>query len=266
MKQEPHLLDYLALTHAPHLHARGKIATEQVIHWLDCQPDETILEFGIGTGDTLVQVASRFRKTNFFGVDHSELMVKKALLRLRFCGLAESVTIKQSRDTQLRYFPDNYFDKIYIESVLGIQTATALNDLLSTFYRLLKPSGLLICNETIWLESTDRATIQEYNCFALQNYGIIQASAEYPYVKDWVALLTSKNIELLTLEQTDNLMDRPSIINITTALSYLFSLSGKVYGLLLLRKKRKLFKALFNTKKPDKQLMAGYLLMAKAIK
>lgn len=178
------LLEYLAITHQPYLHAKGEIATEYLIQWLDCQPNEKVLEFGIGTGGTLVKVVSRYRNTQFFWVDFSEKMLEKSTDRLKFCQLYDLVELKKTDGKSLNGFTDGFFDKIYVESVLGIQDDEALRGILLEFHRILKPNGKLVLNETLWLESTKRETIVQFNEFAKKSFGIIQANDTYPYLKE----------------------------------------------------------------------------------
>lgn len=255
------ILDYYAQINSPYLHAKGENATEYLIEWLDCQKGERILEFGIGTGATLIKVASRYKNTIFFGLDSSELMIKKSFRRLKFCRLASKVVLNKIIDNKFEHIESDYFDKIYIESVLGIQNGETLEKLLSAFKRILKPSGKLILNETIWLNSTDSTTINEFNQFAVENFGIIQANAEYPYLLDWKVLLTSNGFVIQDLVRVDELKHLKIRSTYNEKLSTAFTIFGKIYGKLRLKHVHKKFKEASKKIRPDRQIMTGYLIM-----
>lgn len=256
------LLDYLAITHQPYLHAKGEIATECLIQWLDCQPKEKILEFGVGTGGTLVKVVSRYRDTQFFGVDFSEKMLEKTTERLKFCQLYDLAELKKIDGKSLSCFTDSYFDKIYVESVLGIQDDETLRNILLEFHRILKPKGQLVLNETLWLDSTNRETIIQFNEFAKKSFGIIQANSGYPYVNDWISLLASNHFEVQKTKGADSLKAGTSRRNFNEKLSGLFTILGGIYGKLFLKKELMEFERASKSVQPNQQLMEGYLMMA----
>lgn len=256
------LLDYLAITHQPYLHAKGEIATEYLMQWLDCQPNEKVLEFGVGTGGTLVKAVSRYRDTRFFGVDFSEKMLEKTTDRLKFCQLFDLVELKKIDGKSLNYFTDSFFDKIYVESVLGIQDDETLKSILLEFHRILKPNGKLVLNETLWLENTNREIIFQFNEFAKKSFGIIQANTDYPYLKDWVSLLESSYFEVLKTEGVDSLKTDGLQRNFNEKLSKLFTILGGIYGKLFFRKEFRKFEKASDSVQTNKQLMEGYLMIA----
>lgn len=256
------ILDYYAQINSAFLHAKGENATEYLIEWLDCQEGERILEFGIGTGATLVKVASRYKNTYFVGLDSSELMIEKSLKRLKFCRLGSKVLLNKIVDNKLENIESNYFDKIYIESVLGIQNGATLEKLIRVFRRILKPSGKLIFNETIWLNSTDINTINQFNQFTVTNFGIIQANAEYPYLNNWRILLASNGFIVKNVLNVDKLNRIKKELTLNEKLSIIFTYLGKIYGKLMLRQVNKKFEGISRMCRPKNQLMTGYLIMA----
>ncbi|MFN8348958.1 MAG: class I SAM-dependent methyltransferase [Spirosomataceae bacterium] len=260
------LLDYLAETHQPYLHAKGEAATELLLKWLDCRPGENVLEFGVGTGGTLVKVAAGYRQTRLWGVDISDKMLRKAGKRLMFCGLFKKVILQKTNGRHLETFADNFFDKIYIESVLGIQEDATLTGLLAEFGRILKPKGKLVLNETLWLESTDAETIARFNEFVKQNFGIIQANAAYPYLKDWMALLRASHFEVVKTQEADTVIAERRPLNFREKLSTLFTLSGSIYGKMFLRRSFRQFAEATASTPFNRPVMAGYLIMASCTK
>ncbi|MVM30919.1 methyltransferase domain-containing protein [Spirosoma sp. HMF4905] len=255
-------LDFLAKTHSTYLHAKGEIATEHLINWLDCKPGERILEFGVGTGGTLIKVVSRYPQTIFCGVDASDLMIDKTKKRLAFCHLKKSVVVQKIEKNQLDCFADNYFDKIYIESVLGIQSGNDLMLLLTLFGRILKPSGKLFLNETIWLNSTSLETVAQFNKFTREKFGINQACASYPYIDDWKRLLTTNQFDILRIEKVDALPAFKAKSTLNEKLSLLFTFLGRVYGKLALTHWSQRFEKAIKSAPTTQQLMEGYLIMA----
>jgi ubiquinone/menaquinone biosynthesis C-methylase UbiE len=260
------LLDYFAEIHKPFLHAKGELATEHLINWIDCQPGETILEFGVGTGATLIKLLSRYRQTKFYGIDVSDLMIEKTTQRLKFCQLDKQAVIEKLEGVQINNIADSYFDKIYVESVLGIQDDESLQTIIALFRRILKPSGKLLLNETIWLESTTPGTIHQFNDHVKDKFGIIQSNSTYPYLADWKLLLIANQFDILKIEEVDNLKRFKRKKNFNEWLSKLFSLLGTVYGKLFLQKEFLLFNETDMMRQPSQKIMAGYLIMALNIK
>lgn len=260
------LLDYLGQTNKAFLHAKGETATEHLIQWLDCRAGEKVLEFGIGTGGTLVKVASRYKETKFWGVDASELMINKSENRLKFCRIKNKVSLIKSEDSELTTFDDSFFDKIYVESVLGIQEGDRLRKLFQSFSRILKPNGVLIINGTIWLEETDRKTIAYINNFAKQNFGIIQASSSFPYLPNWVSLMMSNQFTIKQIKGVDKLAATKKYWTVVEILSRFYTLAGAAYGQLIKQHVSRKFKSAMQNLDLQKPVMEGYLIMAVSIK
>lgn len=116
-------------------------------------------------------------------------MFTKATQRIKFCRLQDKIKLLLADGQQKYPFEDHTFDKIYIESVLAIQEGEALRKALLEIHRILKPHGTLLFNETIWLEQTKTEVLHHINRDCKQAFGIIQANAEYPFLKDWKQLL-----------------------------------------------------------------------------
>lgn len=251
------ILSYLGKVNASFLHANGRPATAALIHHLNCRPYEHILEIGHGTGATLVLLKSKYRKTKFTGIDRSEIMHQKAKNRLRFCGIKDiPLLINNSLSIP---FPNNTFDKIYLESVLGIQERNDLKSMLKEIKRVLKPHGRLVMNETIWLESTSLSRINSINQYCKSEFGIIQANSEYPYLADWKLLIQEIGFLIEIIESLDQLKIKYTFKKVI--LSELFSHWGKMISFLSpsLSKERKALSKRMKSQKSDVSLMSGYL-------
>lgn len=224
------ILDYFAETHSGYLHARGKLATNTIIEILDCKADENILELGCGTGATLVELASKYNTSNFHGLEASETMLKFASKRLRFCGLCKSVQLGLTENKLEIPFKDNTFDKIYAESILAIQEGNDLKKLLLECRRVLKPNGILLFNETIWLDSTERKIAEKINSACKLSFGIIQSNSKYLNLKDWkkliceISLIPQVEISVSEIKETRKL----KIPSLSIFLSEVYSLNGLI--------------------------------------
>lgn len=229
MSQKHQLLEYFSRSHSTDLHAHAEIGTHILIQRLDCQPNESILEVGFGTGATLCALAALYPKTSFFGIDQSPLMLEKASERLRFCGLAKHVFLKQTKANTALPFEDAAFDRIYIESVLAIQQDDALPIMLREIKRILKPNGILCLNETIWLPQTPLEKLKAINEICLTEFGIIQANDQFPYIKDWLQMFAEIGFDVVSVEAIDEIELKPSrkVPFWTRLRSKLFTFLGK---------------------------------------
>jgi ubiquinone/menaquinone biosynthesis C-methylase UbiE len=258
------ILNFLGKSHAQYIHAKGVVGTSVLIKALDCQPNEKILEIGFGTGTTLVRLFSNYKQTKFYGIELSPLMYEKAKARLSFCLVGNSVRLNLIKDKNQITFDTNFFDKIFIESVLGIQEDDDIKNFLMEMRRVLKPNGLLIINETIWLDSTTPEEITRINDFCKQYFGIIQSSSNYPHLKDWINLFTNLNFKCESIIKLDELKDKIKYdfrfpYNL---LSFAFTGVGKIKSLFYhsLRKEKEVFANKMKQIIPDnKQLMEGIL-------
>lgn len=191
---QPMLLDFFARTHTPYLHACGPAGTATLLRILAPRVGERILELGFGTGHTLTLFAGAFPAVTWIGVEHSPLMLEVAGHRLRWSG--QKRVILALYDGYLP-FPDQYFDAMYCESVLAIVADDKLPGLVKELYRVLRPGGRFCCNESLWLPHVDTPTIQAINARCIEAFGMVQASARYPYPADWAGLFEAAGFTLL---------------------------------------------------------------------
>lgn len=112
----------------------GRVAAVKL---LDIQPDERILEVGIGTGLNLLLYPPRCRLT---GIDLSEKMLEKAQAKIEELGL-ESATLKVM-DAAAMDFGDSEFDR-----ALATYVISAVPDplgVLREMRRVVKPGGTIV--------------------------------------------------------------------------------------------------------------------------
>lgn len=99
------------LTYGPTLHP-GRM---QAIRKLKIQPDEQVLEVGVGTGINAAMYPPHCQVT---GIDLSPLMLVRARERLARKGVT-NVRLLEMDATKLR-FPDNSFDLVYAPYVISV--------------------------------------------------------------------------------------------------------------------------------------------------
>jgi len=225
------ILQYYGERNATFLHGSGENATEFLLNELQLDnKNEQVLEFGFGTGGTLVKVKSRYASIQLYGVDVSPLMVKKAGERLQFCGLSAGVTLALSSAANSLPFGNDQFDKVYAESVLGIQDAESLRKILSEIFRILRPGGCLVLNESVWATEMSAEEIVEMNRKCKQAFGIIQANAEYPGTRQWLDLLQQTGFSDTRVKKITTTQHKKTK-NFAEILSALFTLGGKINSL-----------------------------------
>lgn len=226
------ILNYLQETHKGYIHPNGKAATDIIFKTLEPQKGEHILELGFGTGTSLITLLSRHPSINLYGVDINPAMYEKAEQRLKYCSLDDKIILKLLGKNKTIPFEANYFDKVYVESVLAIQKGDDLQSILEEIHRVLKPNGWLCFNELIWSDKTSQEEIDSINNFAVNNFGIIQANGKYPYLNNWLSLLKSINFEIVDVTElpASNNKNYNLPANYQELLSSYFSLKGKIKG------------------------------------
>jgi len=224
------ILNFYAEINAEFLHAKGKAATNYLVSILDCKPDDTVLEIGVGTGATLIKVASKYKSIKLHGVDISELMLNKTRERLKFCGLTAQVELQLTNPSGKLPYADNSFDRIYVESVIAILEKEQIDTMIKEISRVLKPEGLLYANETIWLPETSDSEIERINSFCKKHFGIIQSNGIYKYPQHWKSLLEANGLAVFSMQYADEI-DWSSVgrdAGLKERLSAIFSLAGKI--------------------------------------
>lgn len=252
------ILKYYGDIHAGYLHAYSEIGTEFLMKQLVLKKNAVVLELGFGTGCSLVKIKSRNPGLRLSGAELSQNMLNKASARLRFCGI-EGVSLTKIEPDNALPFAENTFDVVYAESVLGIQEGKNIELMFAELYRILKPGGQVILNETVWLEGITREEIQTLNSTCKNMFGIIQANMEYPGAKEWEALMRAKGFSNLVIKTIDN---TPQKIILTKAerLSRLFTLIGKIKAFNpFMRREYKRYAQTMNTLYGSKRYLEGLL-------
>jgi trans-aconitate methyltransferase len=115
--------------------------SQWTIEYIPVNPTDKVLEIGYGNGRTFKKMADRLPEGFIAGVDHSELMYKKALKRNRqYCNTSRAIL--QCGTIHEIAFPPYYFDTIF-----GNNVHFFWNNPVHEFYRLrslLRPGGKLV--------------------------------------------------------------------------------------------------------------------------
>lgn len=101
-------------------------------------PGDTVLDYGCGTGTITLKIARNANKV--YGIDVSEGMLKRAQQNLISQNIHNATFCKITALNKM--FEDGTFDVITIFNVL--QYIENRKELLTEFYKLLKPQGILI--------------------------------------------------------------------------------------------------------------------------
>lgn len=259
---EKNLLNYFQSINKGFIHPKGEIATQLLANELELKKGDVVLELGHGTGGSLVFMHSVNSQIQLYGVEASELMHQKAHSRLKFCGLNNQITLSLLNEHNKIQYPDHFFDKVYVESVLAIQPGKKLENMIEELNRVLKPNGILCINELIWGEKTSLKQIEATNAFVLEQFGLIQANANYPYLKDWKGLFEHKNFNLLNVFNIDHLEEKSSNQGgINRFKSSVFTFFGKLNGKLNGKKRKEAAKFYAEMAKVDDQIdVKAYIL------
>ena len=261
------LLDYFGNSHAAYIHASGKRASCKMAELLEAKEGEKILEVGFGTGASLVRMAAQ-SKACFQGYELSSIMYEKALERIRFSKMSGRITIHLME--KKNHFPaaDNTFNKVYCESIIAIQEGSDFNTLLLEIKRVLKPGGVLLFNETIWLDTTGKDHAKNINEQCKNAFGIIQSTHEYLHLADWKKVLTEMGFIPELVLPVSEIRQIKEKISLPVISSKIYSLTGKIKTLTpsMKREWKNYHTAIASIMKDSEKLMEGIIIRANKIK
>lgn len=178
------VFQYYASVDAEFIHGGKESATNTLLQHIDIKPYDTILDFGCGSCSTLIKISSRYPHSSLTGIDRSEFMISKSRKSIDKKRI-KNIKLIRSLDFQLP-FDDNTFDHIIAESVLSIQNIEDLSVLFKEFYRILKPTGKMGINESIWDPSITKEEAESINGVCLHYLGINQAQSYLKGISDWI--------------------------------------------------------------------------------
>ncbi|MBK7807023.1 MAG: class I SAM-dependent methyltransferase [Saprospiraceae bacterium] len=112
-----------------------------LVESINPQDDESILEFGFGTGQNLILVKNQNRNIKLTGLDIDPKVKDIANYKLAKNNLTVPLDLYSGN---IFPYPDNHFDKIYSCLVFHQLDADTKTNCLKEIYRVLKPGGELI--------------------------------------------------------------------------------------------------------------------------
>lgn len=260
MADSPNILNYYAQLKTAFLHPKGKKATHFLLEKLNINSDEKILEFGCGTGATLVHFASIHKSARFYGVEHNHFMHKSCSDRVSSSNL-NNVHLYRNQESTKIDFEDNFFDAVYVESVLAIQEENDIELVIKELNRVLKPQGKLIINEGIWSDNFSFDEIKKMNAFCKLKFGIIQSTEKYPYISDWKVFLENANFQVQTIHNLNELNSD----SFSTRLLSKLDASKEFISIMLnpqLRKLYQYYKKEMNSLSKKGRYLEGYLIVS----
>lgn len=178
-----HYLKHLAGLHAPDIHPAGASASRRLIDSLKIDHGQQILELGCGTGNTMRRLMHH-SKVHVVGIDLLDEMLLGSRSRLQ--KISGKYSLIRACTTALP-FRDEIFDRVYAESVLGIQTVSDIRRILSEVMRVLRPGGLFVANEAIWRPGVTQSEVSAINQLSEVDFGLRPASQPALSVDDWLA-------------------------------------------------------------------------------
>lgn len=161
--------------------------------------------------------------------------------------------------------PNSTFDKVYAESIIAIQEDEDLIELLLEIKRVLKPNGVLLFNETIWSDTSNKSRAQKINSASKKAFGIIQSSHDYLRTTDWINLLTALGFKLELKMRVADIPSMKSKFFMPTLYSKIFTMIGKTRtsSSVSLRRDWKNFQSKMDAIiKPQEKLMEGIIFKA----
>jgi ubiquinone/menaquinone biosynthesis C-methylase UbiE len=190
-----HYLRYLARLGTADIHAGGAQATRTLIEALLVRADMRVLELGCGTGKTVARLMKP-GGARVVGIDRLSEMVLVARRRLRGPMAAGRCAVVQGNVAVLPFIGES-FDRVYAESVLGMQTEDEVQKTLAETFRVLKPGGLFVANEMIWKPHIEESTVTEVNKQCELDFGLRQASQRRWAVDRWLDEMRRAGLEPL---------------------------------------------------------------------
>lgn len=112
-----------------------------LVESINPQDDESILEFGFGTGQNLILVKNQNQNIRLTGLDIDPKVKDIANYKLAKNNLTVPLDLYSGN---IFPYPDNHFDKIYSCLVFHQLDADTKTNCLKEIYRVLKPGGELI--------------------------------------------------------------------------------------------------------------------------
>jgi ubiquinone/menaquinone biosynthesis C-methylase UbiE len=130
----------------PVIHPGGQDATRALLEMCNLDATNRVLDVGCGSGSTACTIAHEYG-SHVYGIDISEVMIKKARERARRQGLMEELEFRVADVFDLP-FEDDWFGVVILESVLTPLPGDK-KQALGEIVRVVRPGGRVGANEGI---------------------------------------------------------------------------------------------------------------------
>lgn len=205
------ILETAAHTDSGFLHPGGRLATQVLIHWLNLQPGQRILEIGCGTGATTAQVLKTGGQVIAF--DRIPAMLKTAQTRLQQARQLPNL-LAADANAPLPFSPAT-FDAVYAESVIAL---TDVPQVFRECARVLRPKGKLVLNERIWREAVSSEEAARINALSQEYFGIPAATTQPWHHADWRTLLAQAGFHAIEIRAVDDYLPKTRPLNLSQRL------------------------------------------------
>lgn len=118
-----------------------KKVKQALINQLQLKGNETILDFGCGTGTLAIMIKEQYPSVNIIGIDVDDDIIAIAEQKIKARGLR--IPVKKYDGQNLPFIGYQQFDKIVSSLVFHHIPTPAKRSLLNQLYRLIKPGGEL---------------------------------------------------------------------------------------------------------------------------
>lgn len=199
--QQPAFLEHLVGMGGQSMHPANQQASQFLLRCADLRSGHRVMEVGCGAGAMQVRLA-RIEGLEVCGVDVNRKMLDHAHQRLLRLGLRHRVDLAQVFDAQLPQRGESC-DRVIVESVLAFQTPDVIKSMLLEIHRCLKPGGLLLMNEGIWMPSADPKLIREANEVFYSVYGMVYTNTEILTDLDWAATFDAAGFDVVANHRLD---------------------------------------------------------------
>lgn len=139
--------EVLAVAGKKYLRPGGRIATEQLLHWANFQPGETVLELAASFGYSAIALAQRYG-VKVVGVEKKPESVRQARDNIRAANLENQIEIIEGDIFHLDAIPGQ-FDYVLAEAILTMQSPPGKAKILQGVRDRLKPGGKFLSHELL---------------------------------------------------------------------------------------------------------------------
>jgi cyclopropane fatty-acyl-phospholipid synthase-like methyltransferase len=125
----------------------SKAATEQLFHWAQFQPGETVLELAASFGHSAIALAKQYG-VRVVGIEKKPESVARARANIQAAGLEEQVQVIEGDIFHLEQIPGQ-FDYVLAEAILTMQSAMGKAKILQDIGDRLKPGCKFLFHEML---------------------------------------------------------------------------------------------------------------------